>query len=62
MKDLLAFQDWAIEKGHYQTIASLERYFKLLESRANEGTINTSKDNKEVREGGSLSNQSDNSK
>jgi len=49
MKELLAFQDWAIEKGHYQTVAALKRYFKLLESDI-ERTSDTSEDNEVSRE------------
>lgn len=60
MIELLKFQDWAIDKGHYQTIASLKRYFKLLERRVNERTRLASKDNKETRERRPRCNQLDN--
>ena len=60
MKELLKFQDWAIEKGHYQTVTSLKSYFKLLENRL-EGTNNTSKDYQILGEERSRSDKPDNS-
>lgn len=59
MKDLLAFQDWAVDKGHYSAIAMLKNYFNLLENRI-ERTKDTSKDNKEARERKPRSDQLDN--
>ena len=45
MKDLLAFERWAKEKGHYQTLTSINSWFKLQESKI-EGTSNTSQGTK----------------